>query len=332
MRYVDLPVPASGFASKISVLGFGCAPLMGRVGRKDSLAALAAAEDAGINFFDNARSYGYGESEALLGGFLKGRRQSMVVCTKFGILPAKGGWKQKIKPLAQAAIRIFPALRKHARRQATGQSTSGQFSVDVLRESFEISLRELQTDYVDMLLMHAATLEVLDKDDLLEAMERLVKSGKVRMAGISGDHPVMAETFRRQPKALTTAQFALNRTSLDFVRETRRPEAQKLLLVANHPFGGPAGVSSFADSIAAARNAGTLPADLRQKLKENDSQLMPEILLNMILNGTGVSAVLPSMMRRASLDSNIRALEECRFTGEELELLRNELVRLTVLA
>ena len=220
MRFVDLPVSEyTGFASKISVLGFGCAPLMGRVGRADSLKALAAAENAGINFFDTARSYGYGESEGLLGGFLKGRRQSAVICTKFGILPPKGGWKQRMKPLAQAAIRVFPGLRKYARRQAAGETVGGQFSVAVLRESFETSLRELQTDYVDMLIMHAAPPEVLDQDTLLEAMERLVESGKVRMAGISGDHPAIAETFRRQPRMLTTAQFALNRGCIASLRK-----------------------------------------------------------------------------------------------------------------
>jgi aryl-alcohol dehydrogenase-like predicted oxidoreductase len=300
---------------------------MGRVGRRDSLAALRAAEDAGINFFDTARSYGYGESEALLGGFFKGRRHSMVICTKFGILPPKGGWKQKIKPLAQAAIRLFPGLRKHARKQAAGQSVSGQFSIKVLRESFETSLRELQTDYVDMLIMHAATLDVLDQDDLLEALGQLVESGKVRMAGISGDHPVITETFRRKPRILTTAQFALNRTCLDFVRETRSHEAQRLLLVANHPFGGPAGVASISDSVAAIRSSVTLPDDLRGKLQENDPQLVPEILLNVILQGTGIASVLPSMIRSSSLSSNVRAVEHCRFTGEELELLRNELIR-----
>ena len=327
MRYVDLRIPAESSATKISVLGFGCAPLMGRVGRKDSLAALAAAEDAGVNFFDTARSYGYGESEGLLGGFLKGRRHSMVICTKFGILPPKGGWKQKVKPLAQAAIRAFPGLRKHARKQAAGQSVSGQFSLDVLRTSFETSLRELQTDYVDMLIFHAAPIGVLDQDDLLEAMGRLVESGKVRMAGISGDHPVIAATFRRRPKALTTAQFALNRTCLDFVNETRRPEAQRLLLVANHPFGGPAGVASVNDSIAALRVSSDLPSELRAKLDPNDPQLMPELLLNAILQGTGIASVLPSMVRNSSLKSNIQAIESCRFTLEELELLRQALIR-----
>lgn len=329
MHYVDLPVPTSGCTSKVSVLGFGCAPLMGRVGRTGSLKALSAAENAGVNFFDTARSYGYGESEGLLGEFLKGRRQSSIICTKFGILPPKGGWKQKVKPLAQAAIRVFPGLRKHARKQAAGQSTGGQFSVEVLRESFETSLRELQTDYVDMLIMHAATLKVLDQDDLLEAMERLVESGKVRMAGISGDHPVIAETFRRAPRMLTTAQFAVNRTCLDFTTETKSPQAQKLFLVANHPFGGPAGVTSIDASIAAMRVSETLSAELRAKLAENDRQLMPEILLNAILQGTGISAVLPSMVRIASLTSNVRAVENCRFTEQELEILRNELIRQT---
>jgi len=302
MRYVDLRIPAEGSATQISVLGFGCAPLMGRVGRRDSLAALAAAEDAGVNFFDTARSYGYGESEGLLGGFLKGRRQSKVICTKFGILPPKGGWKQKVKPLAQAAIRVFPGLRKHARKQAAGQSVGGQFSPDVLRTSLETSLRELQTDYVDMLIFHAAPLEVLDQDDLLEAMERLVESGKVRM-------------------------FALNRSCFDFVNETRRLEAQKLLLVANHPFGGPAGVTSVNDSIATMRASGDLPAELRAKLDPNDPQLMPELLLNAILQGTGIASVLPSMVRKSSLESNILAIESCRFTLEELELLRQALIR-----
>jgi aryl-alcohol dehydrogenase-like predicted oxidoreductase len=329
MRTVDLPVSGKGCATGLSVLGFGCSPLMGRAGRRDSLAALAAAEEAGINFFDTARSYGYGESEALLGAFLKGRRQSMIISTKFGILPSTSGWKQKVKPLAQAVIRVFPGLRKHARKQAAGQTTSGQFSVAVLRASFEASLRALQTDYVDMLLLHAAPMQVLDQDDLLEALERLVEGGKVRMAGISGDHAVIAETFRRQPRMLTTAQFALNGSCLDFTRETRQPEAQKLLLVANHPFGGPAGVSAIIDSIAAMRHAEALPADLRRKLDVNDPQLMPEILLNAILQGTGISAVLPSMMRTTSLRSNVRAVEQCRFSSEELTLLREELIRQT---
>ena len=324
MRYAKLPIPSSGGASQISVLGFGCAPLMGRVGRRESLAALAAADAAGINFFDTARSYGYGEGEALLGEFLKGRRQSVVLCTKFGILPTAAGLKQKLKPLAQAAIRAFPGLRKHARRHA-GPSSGGHFSVEVLRNSFETSLRALGTDYVDILLLHAAPMAVLHQDDLLEALGRLVESGKVRMAGISGAHDVIAETFRRRPPVLSTAQFALNQSCIDFVDQTRRPEAQRLLLVANHPFGGPAGIPTLQQSIEAMRHSEQLPSELRAKLAEGDPQLNPEILLNAILDGTGISSVLPSMVRPTNLAANVRAVEHCRFTAAELDLLRGQL-------
>ena len=72
----------------ISVLGFGSAAVLGRVGKSESLRALETAFDVGINVFDTARAYGYGESEALLGEFFKGRRSEVVICSKFGIMPA----------------------------------------------------------------------------------------------------------------------------------------------------------------------------------------------------------------------------------------------------
>jgi aryl-alcohol dehydrogenase-like predicted oxidoreductase len=325
MRYVDLSADAAGHTAKVSVLGFGCSALMGRAGRMDSLKALAAAREAGITFFDTARSYGGGESETLLGEFCAGHRHEVVLCTKFGILPAaKRSWKQKIKPLARAVVSRFPALRSFARKQAGVQTSPGHFSVEVLRTSFETSLRQLRTDYVDMLLLHAATMDVLDKDDLLEAMGRLVESGKVRMAGISGEHDVIRETFRRKSPVLTTAQFALNRSNLAFIAETRQA---RMFLVGNHPFGGPEGVGATLARIAELRSVETLPAALRAKLEPRDPQLMPEIVLNLVLRGTGLSAVVPAMMRVANLQRNVRAVESCRFSEEELNLLRDELVR-----
>ena len=350
MQYVDLPAPGAG--AKVSVLGFGCAALLGRASRKESLTALSTAMDAGITFYDTARSYGYGESETLLGEFFAGRRDQVVLCTKFGIVPAaKGGWKQKVKPLAQAIIKLVPALRSVARSAAAGTSTAGQFSAQVLRESLDTSLRELKTDYVDMLLLHAAPLEVLAQQDLLEALGRLVEAGKVRMAGISGEHDVIAATLEQRPPALTTAQFAVNRTNLRFARDlesAQEPSAQDpatrapaplepahgtalppggMFLVGNHPFGGPAGVSATIARIAAMRQSETLPAGLRAKLDPADPQLMPEILLNIILEATAVSAIVPAMMRPANLLSNLKAIEHCRFTPAELTLLRDDLIR-----
>jgi aryl-alcohol dehydrogenase-like predicted oxidoreductase len=324
MRYVS---PGDGLP-EVSVLGLGCAAIMGRSSRRESHAALGAAFDAGINFFDTARSYGYGASEGLLGDFLRGRRDRAVVCTKFGILPAAAGWKQAVKPLARNVIRLFPGLRKAAQRQAGDLFTPGQFSVEVLRSSFDTSLRELKTDYVDMLLMHAAPLSVLEQDDLLDELARLVAAGKVRMAGISGELDVIAATFAQRPAILRTAQFACNLHHLDFLGHT---SDTGMFLVANHPFDGPSGVAETAARIAALRTSPVLPPEVRAKLGPADPQLLPEIVLNSILAGTGVGAVIPAMMNPKHLASNCRAIDTCRFTEQELIQLRNALLQKIVL-
>lgn len=310
----------------MSVLGLGCAPMLGRAGRRDSLRALAAAWDAGITFYDTARSYGYGESEALLGEFFDGgRRNQAVICTKFGILPAKKNWKQRVKPLAQAAIKLLPAMRQAVRSQAVGQLIRAEFSVPLLQTSVETSLRKLRTDYVDILLLHAAPLGVLEKDDLLGALQGMVESGKVRMAGISGDADVIATSLERRPKGIATAQFAMNTSDMRLAAVMPNAAREGWFLVANHPFGGPQGVVATRRTIEAIRNDASLDEELRSKLRA-DSQLMPELILNSILSDTGVHAVIPAMIDTHHLESNVRALESCRFTPSELASLRATLV------
>ena len=307
--------------AQVSELGFGCAAIGGRSSRRQSLAALGAAYDAGITLYDTARSYGYGQSESVVGEFARGRRERLVLCTKFGILPGKqGGWKQQLKPVARAALRVFPGLRKTVQRQVGDQFVGGQFTVAVLRTSFEASLRELKTEYVDMLLLHAAPATVLEQDDLLEAMGRLVESGKVRMAGISGELPVISQYFVQRPRELMTAQFALNLASLSFIEETQRNS--DLLLVGNHPFGGPSGAAGGKALVEKLYRSMELPLELREKLDPADPQVLPELVLNCVLRGTGLAAVVPAMMQARHIASNVAAVEICRFSTEELESLR----------
>ncbi len=309
---------------QISELGFGCAAVAGRVSRKESLLALHAAHDAGITFYDTARSYGYGQSEGIVGEFLQGRRESVVLCTKFGILPTVvSGWKQKIKPAAQLAIRAFPGLRAMAQKQVRDQFVPNQFTPEILRISLETSLRELKTEYVDILLLHAAPATVLEQHELLDALDRLVRSGKVRMAGISAEVPVIERYFAERPKPLTTAQFALNLTNIGFAAETRKND--DLLLVGNHVFGGPSGAAAGRQMLAALHVSTGLPADLREKLDPGDPQAFPEMVLNCLLRGTGLTSIVPAMMQIRHIQSNIRALEKCRFTDQEITLLRQHL-------
>ena len=297
--------------------------MLGRTGRRASLAALGAAYDAGITFYDTARSYGYGACEGLLGEFFAGKkRDSVVLCTKFGIVPADPkGWKQRVKPLARAAIRLFPGLRGVARKQAADQFASGQFSVEILKSSFEMSLRELKTDYVDILLMHAAPISAVQQGDLMEQFGRLVEAGKVHLAGISGEEDVIGAVFANRPPLLKTAQFALNIFNLALTTQTVRA-AQSMFLVANNPFGGPEGVDRCRKEITRMSTSSELPAFLREKLDPADEQLLPELVLNSILSETGISVVIPSMMQLKHLQANIRAVEHCRFSPHELAMIR----------
>ena len=295
--------------------------MLGRAGRRESIGALGAAWDAGITFFDTARSYGYGGSEGLLGEFCRGKREKVFICTKFGILPARAaGWKQALKPAVRAMLKVAPGLRGAVRAGVADASAAGHFSVEEMRGSFETSLRELGTDYVDMLLMHAAPASVLQQDDLIEALGRLREQGKVRMVGISGEESVMRAAFAARVPVVETAQFALNVFNFGFARETRAVEG--MFLVANHPFGGPAGVAVCEEKIAALLLDERVNEELREKLA---SAQMCEVVLNAILRGTGVGAVIPAMMQVKHLRANVKAVEECRFTDEELGILRGAL-------
>src|SRR3954471_7245546 len=70
---------------KVSTVGVGCNAFGTRIDRAQTRAVVDAAFEHGINFFDTADVYGRGESETLLGDALKGRRDEVVVATKFGM-------------------------------------------------------------------------------------------------------------------------------------------------------------------------------------------------------------------------------------------------------
>jgi aryl-alcohol dehydrogenase-like predicted oxidoreductase len=316
-----------------SVLGFGCSALLGRTGRRESLAALAAAWDAGITLYDTARSYGYGESEALLGEFLRGRRDKAVISTKFGILAAPQPlWKRVAKPIGRRLLSLAPSSHRMLRRQAATQFTGNQFTVPVLEASIDESLRKLGTDYVDLLFMHAAPASVLDDDALLMALDKLVTAGKVRAAGISADPDVIDLTLQRKPQPLRALQFPCNVFDLSVAKLLERSDNRGFAAVANHPFGGTSRVQqSRATLIRIAGSEGT-PAALREKLGAVDDSVLADVVLNIILGGTGIHTVVPAMMKIPHLEKNVAAVTNSRFTASEIGQLRDALSQETVSA
>ncbi len=122
--------------------------------RKDSLALVHAALDAGINLFDTAPNYGGGESERLLGEALEGRRGDVVLVSKFG-------------------------------HRADGPK---DFSTSRFDERLDSSLERLKTDHLDVLLLHNPPGEVFEgSDPIWGSLEKARKAGRIAHYGASLD-------------------------------------------------------------------------------------------------------------------------------------------------
>jgi aryl-alcohol dehydrogenase-like predicted oxidoreductase len=128
-----------------------------------SIAAIHAALEAGISFFDTADFYGLGHSESLLGKTLKGK-PDVVIATKVG-------------------------QRKEDDRIVI------DYSKDYLVQACEESLKRLQRETIDYYQLHAARIVHLEQGDCIEAMELLKKQGKIRYWGLS------LNTFSPAPEA-----------------------------------------------------------------------------------------------------------------------------------
>lgn len=189
MKKIEL---VAGISS--SALGFGCASVLGAVDANTSRRAIHCALDCGINHFDLARSYGYGEAERFVGKLLKGRRDEVVICSKFGI---RANWKSKLLTPAKPIIR---AIRKYSSAalppkepvaEKSSLSTADKFhdrvplNANAMRLSLETSLAQLKTDYLDYFLIHEPLEPIVNIYSLLETATQLKKEGKIRCFGLA---------------------------------------------------------------------------------------------------------------------------------------------------
>jgi D-threo-aldose 1-dehydrogenase len=301
-----------------SVLGFGCGSVLGRVGRSGSLRAMHTAFDSGITLFDTARSYGFGRAEGLLGEFLQGRRQQVILATKFGIAPqTQTALKRVALPIARAVLQL-PGVRGLFRRGGTGPRTGyGAFSIPILHASVEESLRQLRTDYLDLLFLHDVTEAVLQQTDLFAALDFLVASGKVRHVGLYGSAQIMQSAIASSVNTFTAMQF--NGDLFDPRVASITAEPRDRLLIANHPFGNDQRLARFVVLLNQLSTDGTVPAELRAKLQKSDFPIVLEAVLGAILGAT--HALVFSMMDPAHIRANVAAVEGNRFTPAELALI-----------
>jgi aryl-alcohol dehydrogenase-like predicted oxidoreductase len=121
----------------------------------ESLSAIETALDLGVNFIDTSDAYGAGYSETLLGNALRGRRDKVILATKGG------------------NVMVGPNRGKRI------------FEPDYISRVMDESLKRLQTDYIDLYQLHNPTVEVIERGEVWNVLERAQRVGKIRHYGVS---------------------------------------------------------------------------------------------------------------------------------------------------
>jgi len=196
---------------EVSEFGLGCARIGGifQAQGPGFLDLLAAARDAGINFFDTADMYSQGESEVLIGRAFKRVRSKVIIASKAGYrLPAQRRLAARLKPILRPLIKALKIRRDRLPGNVRG-AIQQEFSPEYLTKAVEASLRRLRTDYLDLLQLHSPPLEVVERGDWEPALERLKRAGKIRYYGISVDSLAAGAAALRYP-GVSSVQFLFN--------------------------------------------------------------------------------------------------------------------------
>ena len=292
----------------VSAVGLGCMSMSNVYGKGDdteSVAVVHRALDLGVNFFDSSDMYGWGQNEELLGRALRGRRDEVVLATKFGNLR---------RPDGTAGVNGRP---------------------EYVPQACDASLKRLGVSTIDLYFQHRVDPGV-PIEDTVGAMSRLVEAGKVRYLGLSEAAPA---TVRRahavHPITALQSEFSL----------LYRVEAEETLptlreLGVSYIAYSPLGRSLLT---ARTRTAGEIPADDRRRdhprfqeenLKKNLDLLQPllemakkkgctpgQLALAWLLARGRDIVPIPGTKRKERLEENLAAAE-VTLTADEVTALQ----------
>jgi aryl-alcohol dehydrogenase-like predicted oxidoreductase len=284
-----------------SRVGLGCNNFGGRIDLDATRAVVDAALDVGVTFFDTAEVYGNGgDSERFLGEILDGRRDQVVLATKFG-------WG----------------------------SEAGDGAADTIRAAIEGSLERLHTDYVDLYYLHkpdpstpiAETLGVLDE---------LVRDGKVRAIGCSNFSAAQLAEADRVARELGTARFTVLQNQYSLLERRDDDEVLPLcrdLGVAYIPYfplasglltgkyrrdePAPEGTRLEGREIADERFD---RVDLCTAFAEEHGHTVHELALSALASTPGVGSIIAGATRPEQVRANADAVS-WRLTADQLEML-----------
>ncbi len=279
----------------VSELGLGCMSL--GTDEKNVQKIIEVALDEGINYFDTADLYDFGENEKLVGTALKNVREQVIIATKGGNRwnESHDGW-------------IWDPSKKH------------------IKEAVKASLKRLGIDYIDLYQLHGGTIED-PIEETIEAFEELKAEGFIRYYGISSIRPNVVRTFVEKSNIVSVM---LQYSMLD-----RRPEEEILPLLKENGIGvvtrGPLAKGLLSEKmLEKATDNGYLDYTfeelkellpvLREKLSNERS--MTEIALQYNLANPAVSSVIAGASSIEQLRENVKAIRTTPLSDEELAIIK----------
>lgn len=277
----------------ISRIGYGCMSLHPE--QEDFADMIDMAIDAGINYFDTADLYDKGGNETMLGKIFKGRRDKVIIGSKAGNQwrPDGSGWD-------------WNPRKEYILKCAEG------------------SLRRLQTDYIDLFMLHGGTMQ----DDIMESIEAfeiLLKQGKIRYYGLSSIRPNVIRTHVDYGKVVSVmTQYSL----LD-----RRPEEYTLPLLQQNNIGvlvrGSVASGLLVDKPAKPyldhSSESVAMAAAAMKEISGDQRSSAQTAIRYVLQHPAVTSVVVGMRTQQQIEDAVATLATPPLNDEEMEYLKNRI-------
>ncbi len=301
---------------KISEIGFGAWAIgadWGKVEEEESMAALHKAVDLGVNFFDTADVYGMGRSERLIARLRRERTETIHVATKAG-------------------RRLSPHV-------------AGGYTAENIARFVEDSLKNLETETLDLLQLHCPPTEVYYRPELFAALDGLVKAGKLKAYGVSVEKVEEALKAIEYP-GVKTVQIIFNmfrhRPSELFFKEAGR---RKIGIIVRVPLasglltGKMSRETKFAENDhrnynregkAFDRGETFAGVDFKKGLAAVEElkkilpqeMTMPQTALRWILMFKAVSCAIPGAKKPVQVEDNVKAADCPPFSDRQIDRVK----------
>ncbi|MEH7744941.1 aldo/keto reductase [Neobacillus drentensis] len=279
----------------VTELGLGCMSI--GTEEKTARKIIEAALEEGINYYDTADLYDFGENERIVGAALKDIRENVIIATKVG-----NRWSQDKK------------------------GWSWDPSKSYIKEEVKQSLKRLGTDYIDLYQLHGGTIDD-PIEETIEAFEELKAEGFIRYYGISSIRPnVIKEYVKRSSLVSVMMQYSI----LD-----RSPEEEALPLLQEHGVSvvtrGPLAKGLLSDKmLEKVTDKGYQDYSLTElkevlpmlKEKLTDSRSFTEIALQYNLANPVVASVVTGASSPEQIRSNVKAVRSQPLSVAEVSLIR----------